>query len=56
MKDEELWMKNEGGLFLMNGQNIFDCIVAFATENQVLTQSMKTILIKSTASDGQYAD
>ena len=33
MKDEELWMKNEGGLFLMNGQNIFDCIVAFATEN-----------------------
>ena len=36
-----------GGLFLINGRNICDCIVAFATENEILTQSMTTILLMS---------
>ena len=37
-----------GGVFLMNGwTDICDCIVAFATENEVLTQSMTTILLMS---------
>ena len=32
----------------MNGwTDICDCIVAFATENEVLTQSMTTILLMS---------
>ena len=41
-------MNDEGGVFLTNGlTDICDCIVTFATENEVLTQFMTTILLMS---------
>ena len=43
-----------GGLFLMNGRNICDCIVAFATENTI--HGNYSTYERKLASSGQYAD